>query len=96
MLNGGGVVGEVEKARNCSKSKVRAKAEHSIGVIKRVLGFAKVRCRGLEKNAQRLFMTHWPICSCYAHDCRGHSERSVPGRGNGTSGCYPIRQKSPP
>ena len=29
----------------------------SIGVIKRVFGFAKVRYRGLDKNAHRLFVT---------------------------------------
>ena len=28
-----------------------------IGVIKRVFGFAKVRYRGLDKNAHRLFVT---------------------------------------
>ena len=52
-----GVVDEAEKARNRTKSKVRAKVEHSIGVIKRVFGFAKVRYRGLVKNAHRLFVT---------------------------------------
>ena len=52
-----GVVDEVEKARNRSKSKVRAKVEHSIGVIKRVFGFVRVRYRGLEKNAHRLVVT---------------------------------------
>lgn len=52
-----GVVDEAEKARNRSKSKVRAKVEHSIGVIKRVFGFVKVRYRGLDKNAHRLFVT---------------------------------------
>jgi len=52
-----GVVDEAEKARNRNKSKVRAKVEHSIGVIKRVFGFAKVRYRGLAKNAHRLFVT---------------------------------------
>jgi transposase, IS5 family len=52
-----GVVDEVEKARNRTKSKVRAKVEHSIGVIKRVFGFVRVRYRGLEKNAHRLFVT---------------------------------------
>ncbi len=31
--------------------------EHSIGVIKRVFGFIKVRYRGLAKNANRLFVT---------------------------------------
>jgi len=45
------------RATNRSKSKVRAKVEHTIGVIKRVFGFAKVRYRGLAKNAHRLFVT---------------------------------------
>jgi IS5 family transposase len=52
-----GVIDEAEKAKNRTKSKVRAKVEHSIGVIKRVFGFAKVRYRGLDKNAHRLFVT---------------------------------------
>jgi IS5 family transposase len=52
-----GAVDEAEKARNRTKSKVRAKVEHSIGVIKRVFGFVKVRYRGLDKNAHRLFVT---------------------------------------
>lgn len=34
-----------------------ARVEHSIGVIKRLFGFVKVRYRGLEKNAHRLFVT---------------------------------------
>lgn len=52
-----GVVDETERAKNRTKSKVRAKVEHSIGVIKRVFGFVKVRYRGLAKNAHRLFVT---------------------------------------
>ena len=52
-----GVVDEREKAKNRTKSKVRAKVEHVFGVIKRVFGFAKVCYRGLEKNAHRLFVT---------------------------------------
>ena len=52
-----GVVDEVERAKNRGKSGVRAKVEHSIGVIKRVFGFAKVRYRGLAKNTQRLWVT---------------------------------------
>jgi len=51
-----GVIDEVERARNRTKSSVRAKVEHAFGVIKRLFGFAKVRYRGLEKNAQRLFV----------------------------------------
>jgi IS5 family transposase len=52
-----GVVDEAQKARNRTKSKVRAKVEHCFGVIKRVFGFSKVRYRGLDKNANRLFVT---------------------------------------
>ena len=51
------VVDEVERAKNRTKSKVRAKVEHPIGVIKRVFGFAKVRYRGLKKNLHRLLVT---------------------------------------
>ena len=51
-----GVVDEVERAKNRTKSKVRAKVEHAIGVIKRVFGFAKVRYRGLKKNTHRLIV----------------------------------------
>jgi IS5 family transposase len=49
-----GVVDEVERGKNRTKSKVRAKVEHPFLVIKRVFGFAKVRYRGLAKNTQRL------------------------------------------
>jgi IS5 family transposase len=52
-----GVVNEVEKAKNRTKSRVRARVEHPFLVIKRVFGFACVRYRGLEKNAHRLFVT---------------------------------------
>ena len=42
---------------NRARSRVRARVEHTIGVIKRIFGFAKVRYRGIEKNAHRLFIT---------------------------------------
>ena len=45
-----------ERARNKTKSKVRAKVEHPFLILKRVFGFAKVRYRGLQKNATRLFV----------------------------------------
>ena len=48
---------EIEREKNRTKSKVRAKVEHSIRVIKRVFGFAKVRYSGLKKNAHRLLVT---------------------------------------
>jgi len=47
---------DADRARNRTKSKVRAKVEHQFGIIKRQFGFTKVRYRGLEKNAQRLFV----------------------------------------
>ena len=46
-----------ERRKNRRKSKVRAKVEHAFLVIKRIFGFAKVRYRGLGKNANRLFVT---------------------------------------
>ena len=49
---------EEERARNRTKSKVRAKVEHVFLVIKRIFGWAKVRYRGLAKN------THWLQISC--------------------------------
>jgi IS5 family transposase len=42
-----GVVDEVERAKNHTKSKVRARVEHSIGIIKRVFGFAKCNSSNL-------------------------------------------------
>lgn len=47
----------VEQAKNRTKSQVRAKVEHPIGVIKRIFGFSKVRYRGLAKNLHRLEVT---------------------------------------
>src|SRR6202167_1391047 len=49
--------GEVERAQNRTKSRVRSKVEHVFGVMKLKFGFAKVRYRGLVKNANRLFAT---------------------------------------
>jgi IS5 family transposase len=43
-------------ATNRWKSRVRARVEHPIGVIKRVFGFAKVCYRGLAKNRHRLIV----------------------------------------
>lgn len=52
-----GVIDAVERGKNRTKSGVRAKVEHPIGVIKRVFGFAKARYRGLAKNTHRLWVT---------------------------------------
>src|SRR6476646_3077837 len=53
----GQIVDEVAWAKNRTKSKVRAKVEHVFQVMKLQFGFVKVRYRGLQKNAQRLFVT---------------------------------------
>lgn len=45
-----------QRETNRSKSSIRAKVEHVFFVIKRVFGFTKVRYRGLDKNAHRLFV----------------------------------------
>ena len=50
-------IDEAIKAKNQTKSRIRSRVEHSIGVIKRVFGFRKVRYRGLAKNGNRLFVT---------------------------------------
>ncbi len=47
---------EVERAKNRTKSKVRARVEHVFAVVKRLWGFSKVRYRGLAKNATRSFV----------------------------------------
>ncbi len=44
-----------DKEKNRTKSKVRAKVEHPFLILKRIFGFNKVRYRGLDKNANRLF-----------------------------------------
>ncbi len=46
---------EADKATNRRKSAVRSKIEHPFLTIKRLWGFAKVRYRGLAKNANRAF-----------------------------------------
>jgi IS5 family transposase len=46
---------DADKNTNCRKSAVRAKVEHPFLTLKRLWGFAKVRYRGLAKNANRAF-----------------------------------------
>ena len=46
---------ETDKATNQRKSSVRSKVEHPFLTLKRLWGFAKVRYRGLAKNANRAF-----------------------------------------
>ena len=48
---------DAERAKNRTKSKVRAKGEHPFLIIKRIFGFVCVRYRGIAKNANRLYVT---------------------------------------
>lgn len=48
---------EADRARNRTKSGVRAKVEHPFLIMKRIFGFVKVCYRGIDKNANRLFVT---------------------------------------
>ena len=50
-----GEVDEAKRAKNRTKSKIRARVEHVFAVVKRLWGFTKVRYRGLAKNASRAF-----------------------------------------
>jgi IS5 family transposase len=45
-----------DEAKNKTKSRVRAKVEHPFLILKRIFGFNKIRYRGLNKNANRLFV----------------------------------------
>ena len=51
-----GEIAEDRRSKNRNKSKVRARVEHVFAVVKRLWGFAKVRYRGLAKNATRSFV----------------------------------------
>jgi len=46
---------EIARAKNRTKNRIRARVEHVFHVLKRQFGFAKVRYRGLAKNANRVF-----------------------------------------
>ena len=50
----GGWLDLVERRKNRSKSRMRAKVEHPFLVLKVIFGFRTVRHRGITKNAQRL------------------------------------------
>src|SRR6202166_1618191 len=50
-------IDEIEREKNRTKSSVRSKVEHVFAVMKLKFGFVKVRYRGLDKNANWLFVT---------------------------------------
>jgi len=51
-----GEIGEKQRSKTHNKSKVRARVDHVFAVVKRLWGFAKVRYRGMTKNATRSFV----------------------------------------
>lgn len=46
---------EALKSKNRNKSRIHARVEHVLGVVKRLWGFGKVRYRGLQNYATRAF-----------------------------------------
>jgi transposase, IS5 family len=53
------VIDELQRSKNRTKARVRAKVEHPFRILKRVFGFVKVRFRGLKKN-------HDYLCAAFA------------------------------
>lgn len=52
---------KLQRTIDRKRSKVRARAEHAMGVLKRTFGFPKGRYRSLAKNGSRLFVAvPWP------------------------------------
>jgi transposase, IS5 family len=66
------VVDELQRRKNRTKARVRAKVEHPFRILKRVFGFVKVRFRGLKKN-------HDYLCAAFALvNLYLHRKRLVP------------------
>jgi transposase, IS5 family len=59
-------VDELQKKKNTTKSRVRAKVEHVFRILKRVFGFDKVRYRGIAKNHNRL-CANFALVNLYLH-----------------------------
>jgi len=45
----GKIVDELQRKKNGTKARIRAKVEHPFRILKRVFGFVKLRFRGLKK-----------------------------------------------
>jgi IS5 family transposase len=59
-------VDELQKKKNTTKSRVRAKVEHVFRILKRIFGFDKVRYRGIAKNHHRL-CANFALVNLYLH-----------------------------
>jgi transposase, IS5 family len=61
-----GSVDEVERRKNRTKARVRAKVEWPFPILKRVFGYTKVRYRGLKKNHEWL-LAAFALVNLYQH-----------------------------
>lgn len=61
-----GPLSDRERKINHTKSRVRSRVEHVFHVLKRIFGFAKVRYRGIAKNAHRLEV-NFALANLYLH-----------------------------
>ncbi len=59
-------VDQLQRRKNRTKAKIRAKVEHPFRILKRVFGFVKVRFRGLQKNHQHL-CAGFALVNLYLH-----------------------------
>ncbi len=60
------IVDDLQRRKNRTKARVRAKVEHPFRILKRVFGFVKVRFRGLKKNHDHL-CTAFALVNLYQH-----------------------------
>jgi IS5 family transposase len=68
----GKIVDQLQRRKNRTKARIRAKVEHPFRILKRVFGFVKVRFRGLKKN-------HDHLCAAFALvNLYMHRKRLVP------------------
>ena len=73
-----GVVDEVERGKNRWKSRIRAKVEHGIGVIKRVFASARFAIGGWRRTLiGRGSPVVWPICSSLDVSCCGSDRKTA-------------------
>ena len=61
-----GYVDELQKKKNTTKSRVRAKVEHPFRILKRIFGFDRTRYRGIRKNHNRLCAS-FALVNLYLH-----------------------------
>ena len=61
-----GIVDELQRKKNRTKSRVRARVDHPFRILKRVFGFDKVRYRGIAKNHHRL-CANFALINLYLH-----------------------------